>query len=501
MERHQEREQTFDVDDAFCLGELLSPLARGGATVGEAEVEHLRATYYDTEDLALLHAGITLRRRVGGHDAGWHLKLPADAPGERTELRLPLESSSDAVPPELVDLLTAPLRGRGLRPVLALQTDRTARVVRRGDSGGVELADDRVVAERLIDGGVEAWREIEVEWLGADGELASSAARLLERAGARPAAIGSKAARALGVTPGTPGSGTGGTRQPGQVLPAQLEALFGEVIRQDLAFRQGRLEAVHDLRVAIRRLRSLLRTFKPLLEKRALEPVVRELAWLGGVLGTAREREVLAAHTERALDALAPEERLGPVRAALAGPLAGAAAAARDEVRAALGTPRYAQLLVALAEIAARPPVRERVRARALRRCVRRELRGAIATWQSALRTRGPGRDGAIHEARKAAKRVRYAAETIAPLAPKAAARFAAGFRSLQEVLGERHDAVVARAHYAREGARAGVRPGENGFTYGILAERERAAIAELDAALPRLWRRAGRRRLRRFLD
>src|ERR1700737_4861935 len=80
-------------------------------TQSEPDEQVLEATYYDTADLDLARAGITLRRRTGGDDAGWHLKLP-ERPGTRTELQLPL---TQRPPAEFVGLLTARLRGRPVK--------------------------------------------------------------------------------------------------------------------------------------------------------------------------------------------------------------------------------------------------------------------------------------------------------------------------------------------------------------------------------------------------
>ena len=500
VERYREREQTFDVDGSFSLDELMSPLAATGASIGTPTSERLRATYYDTDDLRLLRAGITLRRRVGGHDDGWHLKLPSGDPGDRTEVRLPLERSVDVVPDELAQLLTAHVRGAALRPVLALDTERVVTVV-RADGSDLEVADDRVTAERLADGTVRSWREIEVERLAGGGDLAARVASLLASAGARPAAAPSKAARALEV-PARASARPPATRS-GDILARRLQELVSEIARQDLALRQDAPDAVHDLRVALRRTRSTLKTFSPLFSPEPTRVLRDELSFVSDVLGAARDREVLLARTEAALDALAPEERLGPVRSMLVGGLAGATAAARDELAQLLRSERYAAALESLAAFAAEPPYRPgrsgRDRTR-LFRCVRREVRRVRRAVAAAEVASGERRDLAYHEARKAAKRVRYGAETLAPLAKKPARRLAKSFAAVQEVLGERHDAVVARAHFAHEGALAGVRVGENGYTYGLLAERERQAIAAADAAFAALWPRASAKELRRFL-
>src|SRR5215469_7955972 len=87
------------------------------------EHQRLEAEYYDTADLRLLRSGITLRRRRGGHDAGWHLKLPA-GPGSREEIRLPLGRAGRQVPADLANLVKARSRGNPLVPVATITTLR-----------------------------------------------------------------------------------------------------------------------------------------------------------------------------------------------------------------------------------------------------------------------------------------------------------------------------------------------------------------------------------------
>ena len=185
--RALEVERKYDVELDTALPEL------GGWAVRPPERFGLEATYVDTADLALRRARTTLRRRTGGHDAGWHLKVPAG--GDRQELRLPLQ---DDVPAQLVALVADLVQGRPLAPVVHLTTDRTVHVL--CDAAGApvaELADDRVRARRLADGSELQWREWEVELLGDDRAVLDEVEALLLAAGARPSASGSKVGRVL----------------------------------------------------------------------------------------------------------------------------------------------------------------------------------------------------------------------------------------------------------------------------------------------------------------
>ncbi len=287
-------------------------------------------------------------------------------------------------------------------------------------------------------------------------------------------------------------------------VAVRLDTLVDDMARAAQAIAAGRPEGIHRLRVAIRRVRSCLRTFRPLFERARSEAVRGELAWMSGVLAEARDPEVLARRLERRLDRLDVTERMGPVRPELVGERRAAAQRGRANVMAALQTDRYAHLIDELAAFARHPayrPGRSGLDRRSLVRCARKEVRraGRLAD-RAAGRPPGPPRDGAFHEVRKAAKRVRYAAEALAPLSPHAARRLASRFERIQDLLGERQDAAVARRFLVAEGARVGVQPAHNGFTYGLLAAEEKAAMRDVDGLWPEAWRKATRPKVRRFL-
>jgi inorganic triphosphatase YgiF len=200
---HLETEQKYDADADFVLPKLGSLPDLGGKRLADPKRIYLSATYYDTEDLALIQHKVTLRRRVGGDDEGWHLKLPVRK-DTRQELHAPLgEGTVGSVPARLADQVQDITAGQPLHPVAILDTERTV-VTLPGPSGVplVEVADDRVTAIRFgePDSGPMTWREIEVEALSPDSEAAAmleSVGTMLREAGARPSASGSKLARVM----------------------------------------------------------------------------------------------------------------------------------------------------------------------------------------------------------------------------------------------------------------------------------------------------------------
>ncbi|MER5352455.1 CHAD domain-containing protein [Kitasatospora sp. NPDC002551] len=275
-------------------------------------------------------------------------------------------------------------------------------------------------------------------------------------------------------------------------IRAQAEVLAG----LDEAVRADQPDAVHRMRVACRRLRSALRTYGRLLTPGAADTLVAELRWLAAALGRARDREVLAERLAARARELPAE--CGPERVAAELERWGSGEYRRvwPEVVAALDSPRRRALADGLAELLADPPLRRRAGRAAgpeLARVAEREQRRTAGRVRAAL-AGGAERDAALHEARKAAKRARYAGETAVPVAGRAAERYVARMRAVQEVLGEHQDAVVASAAL-REQAGASAEPFGFGVLYGQqLAEAERARLA-----LPGVWARAARPKLARF--
>ena len=203
LTEHLETELKFDVDPGFVVPDLGGLIE--GQTVTEPAVRLLVANYFDTSDLRLAAARITLRRRTGGADEGWHLKLPLGA-GSRRELQAPLGDDATTVPPQLASLVASWVDGHPLQVVAMLQTRRTAQNLVGADGAVLaEVADDLVTGRipRLGDAAAEpvTWREIEVELVTGGPEILAAARSRLVAAGARPSSSASKLGRLLGTSP------------------------------------------------------------------------------------------------------------------------------------------------------------------------------------------------------------------------------------------------------------------------------------------------------------
>ncbi|MFC9788670.1 CHAD domain-containing protein [Rhodococcus sp. NPDC127528] len=259
------------------------------------------------------------------------------------------------------------------------------------------------------------------------------------------------------------------------------------------AVRRDEPDAVHQMRVASRRLRSVLGTYDSVFPPEITTPVRSELRWLGTVLGRARDEEVLAERFRTALDAQPPELIRGPVRHRLVDAHRGDYRTAHTEAVAVLHESRYRDLVTALGGLCAEPrPSGQGSVAKSLRKAYRRLDR---AGRDAGLRgSTAPGRPELVHAVRKRAKALRYAAEAVTGSRPKAV-RVASAAENLQTVLGEHQDATVAQQHLLAAADRARG-AGEDTFTYGLLTADE-AAGARSSRAEARDGLRAVRKRKR----
>ncbi|GAC1444821.1 MAG: CYTH and CHAD domain-containing protein [Mycobacteriales bacterium] len=479
------------------------------ATATPAVRHQLTADYFDTDDLRLARDGITLRRRAGGTDDGWHLKLPlgSDPPDgtlARHELQLPL-LATDTVPPRFRELLTARLRGTDLRCVATLETDRSVqRLLAANGAELAELTDDRVIV-RGRGGVVVEFRELEVEDRGGGRPLLAALRAAFVAAGAVPGKPTAKLVFALGpaaqAPPDVPPPRPVRRRDPaaGLVL-ATLRRHVRALLEHDVAVRRHQPDSIHQLRVSCRRLRSDLRTFRPLLDRGQADALRAELQWLSVVLGGARDAEVLAERLAGLLANLPEDAARSATERFVRGEMTGRMAAAETAVAEALAGDRYLALVQALVEAAAAPLTTEAAVApcrAALPPLVRAAWRRLDRAAALALSPQALNAD--LHLARIEAKRARYATEAVVPVYGKRARRLARRAEKVQTRLGEQHDAVVA-AEVIRDLATAS-RVGRAAFGLGVLYQRELTAASSDRAAFRSLWPPDGWRKQRSWLN
>jgi CHAD domain-containing protein len=511
-EPYRERLDTFEVATDYPVPDLVEVLPPGAHI--ETRTLTVSNRYLDTGSRDLLRHGVTLRLRSGDAEPSWQLSL-RNGTG-RTEVRLPLEgnqrveASPRAVPRELRDVVFGIAGGAPLRWVALLETNRAiTQVVDASDNVLVEIDDDHVTGTVAASSdGVERpqaeWREVEVEVGTDDEQLISAVGQWLIAADAAPAASVTKLAKILGADSQAQqgqqqrdaalrqdaAPQPENARTVGGVVRDYLQTQYRALIAGDLALRRGQDE-IHATRVATRRYRSVLRVFADLFDPEQASALDRELAWYAGLLGAVRDREVLSRHLAQTLASLPAEVDPAPAQARLDEYLAGQQGDAKRALLRQMRSKRYLALLTtlqawqhrpALTDAAARPPhdvaaYLDRTSHTLVKRLDR--ARRAAAT------------DEALHRARKAGKRVRYAAELAAPVVGKPARRAVKRATKLQDIFGEHQDSIIASDLLLGLSGDTHT-PSSTEFTLGVLytCERQRRAASRERARAVR-WRRA----------
>ncbi|MDT7789852.1 MAG: hypothetical protein QOF58_8271 [Pseudonocardiales bacterium] len=464
-----------------------------GVATGPEEFD-LEATYFDTDDYRLARAGVTLRRRVGGDDEGWHLKLPADDADSRQEVRAPLGRAVKQPPKDLSSLVRAHTRGSGLGPIAEIHTNRRRWQLTNGNGELLaEVVDDVVTAQTMGSSTTTtSWREIEVELgSGGDRELLDTVEQHLGTAGIHPSASKSKLSQVIGVKRDAIPS-ISKKSSAGEVVLAYLHEQRAALQNQDPRVRRNEHDAVHQMRVATRRMRSALQAFGKIVDRNATRELTDELKWLAAVLGTSRDLEVLRTRFEDALHSLPPELVLGDVAARMTRHFAPLEAKAHKDSVAALDNRRYFALLNSIDSLLATPPLTNLASGKArevLPRLVEKARHRLDVRVEAALEARDS--DEPLHEARKAAKRLRYSAEVAEPALGKHAKALRKRAKDVQTLLGDHQDSVVARPVLLELG-----RGDENGFTFGLLYGKEVELAHKTEAELPALWNKLSKEHL-----
>jgi CHAD domain-containing protein len=409
------------------------------------------STYHDTPDGRFARAGVALRRRVENGLSIWEVELP-EAPGEVAFS----EPGGPAEPPPLVaDLLRGLLRERELVEVATLQTRRSA----ENTSAGAEVHDEvEVLEDRRV-----------VERFDVEGEPKDPGLEVVRRRERRKA--------------------SGGKRSALPHLQAMIRRQYDEILAHDPGTRLGNdPEALHKMRVAVRRLRAFLRVARPILDRAWTDDLRAELKWLGRALGSVRDHDVLLIHIRAQAETLPT----GDVAALglIVERLESRREASREEMLEALSSPRYLELLGRV-ELAGEAP-----RWNGKRRSVRKLAAAEFTKLDRAIKGLDPApSDAELHRVRVRGKRARYAGELAEAAVGRKARRFVKRAKNVQDVLGEHQDAVVADERL-RELVPSQGKP-KLALVDGRLVERQRERMLRARAEAPkalRKLRRAGRK-------
>ncbi|EUA31023.1 CHAD domain protein [Mycobacterium xenopi 3993] len=249
-----------------------------------------------------------------------------------------------------------------------------------------------------------------------------------------------------------------------QALAEQVDNL----LVWDRAVRANTEDAVHQMRVTIRKIRSLLQAAQDSFGLSDNTWILDELRELAAVLGAARDAEVLAQRYQQALDHLPPELVRGRVRERLVDEARRRYETGLQRSLTALHSQRYFRLLDALDAVVAKPPAASPEQAPVTIDAAYQRVRKAA---KAAAKATEAERNDALHRIRKRAKRLRYMAAAMD------ATKVAEQAKAIQTLLGDHQDSVVSRQHLIQQ-ADAAHAAGEDTFTYGLLYQQE-ADLAE----------------------
>jgi CHAD domain-containing protein len=498
-----EREVKLSAWPGFRMPPLDDAVA--GLVAGASATRLLDTTYWDAADLRLVRSGITLRHRVGqGPVEGvWTLKLPRPSGRglvERAEIDV--RGGGDQPPPALVAVVRGMLRGALLTRVAHLQTRRMETELRSTSAElAASVADDEVSVLSAGDRVAARFRQLEVELApGAPVDVADAVVERLRAAGAGEPDATPKLVRALGpraLAPADPPVPTmRGDPTIGEIAQAALAGAVRKLLNVDPTLRTAPDEAiVHEARVATRRMRADLRTFRDAFEPGWAHELTGELAWLGEALGRVRDLDVLGERLGAFVAQLDPADR--EPAAALVARLHPQRDAALAELVDVLDGDRYLSLLESLVRAATHPAFSE------LAGTLAREGGALLAStpWNK-LRRSADAADAAsspeaLHRVRIHAKRMRYAAEAVGRVVP-AAARHAKELAALQDALGGVNDAVTAEG-WLRATIAAGATTDE-AVAAGELIAMEKEHARALRASWPTVWAKASGKKVRSWL-
>lgn len=474
----------------------------------------LVTTYLDTAGLDLLRHDITLHRVHGSTDDGWLLQLPTED-GEVERVTAPVSGGRLLPPQELRDLVLSLTLGEPFVEVMTLRTHRQMVELASEGRTVARICDDTISAEPLLAGADDvrvstpiSWREwlLESEDVSVLDDVEEPLSSVAEPVGTVGHADRLRRSLAAAAPLGKAGrKRPKGPRQPkrpkpdkpaGRVLHTYLLEQYDAVLAADRAVRRREPEGIHDLRVALRRLRSTLASFRPLVDRDVSDPLRDQMREISHLLGDARDAEVVSERLARLLDDEPANLRLGAARRTIGDDGRVTIRLGRRTAEDTMRSDEYVAMLRALRDVLVSLPwlpEAEEPAAEVVAQRIERDLRRLRARIAAANDAAGAAeRARLLHEARKAAKRLRYTCEAGESVIGDDARRLRRATKDLQDVLGDHHDTMATRSVLRRLAGRGDLHPG-TAFTLGRLHAREEQSARRLEREIEAAWARLDR--------
>jgi CHAD domain-containing protein len=433
------------------------------------------STYFDTAHHRLGQLGLTLRKRVEHSRGLWQLKIPSGA----ARLELEIDSGSRDIPWEFYDLLTAFFRKQEAVQLGKLRTKRTGIHV---------LNENRVIAEVVQDSVafmrdkrvIHTFREIEVELQEGTETQLKSIRKILIHAGAQEKPLQAKIFQALQLPYPLAIEFSESSAPPTEHIRERLHSQFLQILRHDPGTRLGRdSEAVHQMRVATRRIRAIIRAVRSFLAPEWTEPVRLEVGWIGSLLGEVRDWDVLLGSFRQNFHDFSSHEQRS--FQSILNKFDDQRSMARAKLIEGLRSDRYLNLLDHVEDSLTHLPFQPSPLTIAdLAKKAFHQLEDFVNTSNCLF----PKPE--LHRTRILLKRARYALELAEPFLGKRANRFLQQAKDMQDLLGQHQDAVVAESRLLalkQHSRGAGI-----AYVTGLMVERLRNRQTQVYQQIPKQW-------------
>jgi CHAD domain-containing protein len=433
------------------------------------------STYYDSEQHRLSQLGLTLRKRVEGGQGVWQLKILSG----KYRIELEIASGSHHIPGQFLDLLTGFFRKHEPVQLGKLRTWRTGRLIQEEGKFVAKVTLDSValLRENKI---ISRFREMELELPEGKPAHLTYIRKTLQKAGAKSKSLQPKIFQALQLPYPLADPQVDPTAPPTEHIGARLRAQINQMLIHDPGTRLGRdSEALHQMRVATRRMRAIFRAVRTFLEPEWTKKIRQEVGWIGSLLGEVRDWDVLLESLRKECSALHSKEKRAFLL--IQNTFQEERSMARGLLLEGLRSDRYLELLNTLEDSLAHLPFQSN------HPTMVDLARKAFARLEECVEsTQGRFPKEELHHTRILVKRARYTVELGEPFLPKQAKRFLQQAKSLQEVLGQHQDALVVEHQLLSH--RSLTRSLGVAFVKGILVERFRNRQKVARQNLPQLW-------------